>query len=66
MNRVLHAALTIEHKMDQFVASGVQLTSLNLGMCSKYEHNQKLGIINNLTHRTVMKKKGKNKKKKRI
>lgn len=57
MNRVLHATLTIKHRVDQFVASGVQLTSLNLGMCFKHEHNQKLGIINHLTHKTVIKRK---------
>lgn len=59
MNRMLHAAITIKHKIDQFVASGVQLTSLNLGMCSKHEHNQKLGITNNLTHKTNIKNKKK-------
>lgn len=50
---VQHA--TIKHKMDQSVASGVQLTSLNLEMCSKHEHNQKLGITNNIAHKTDIK-----------
>lgn len=62
---MLHATLTIKHKMDQFVASGEQLAFLNLGLSSKHEHNQKLGIIDNLTHKANMEKREKEKKRRK-